>query len=383
MMALNQATATIPPMIVKNASSILFNITEMPESLQNKLSLRLSFWNISLESLLRKKKRGKGCDRKSGNGKPDMESDGIGIRAATSDNMTETMTYENATAHMVTSEDEAHTMNLLHLAGRQHKHHRKLSSQGEEEEGDDGSESEDGDGAEESDDGSEDSTEAEESSEHQANTKATVRAASPHAEQSTSAEVIGENGMGAPESRHAYTNVTHLSMMLLKIIKTYKIKSMVDIPCRNTLDFVPTLLHTLDFEIAGFKYYCVDTEKETHDDIAHLYGDAGSPDIIHMKAEHTSRMPKADLVFSWDGPQDWGVTNTWTFFTNLRQIRPKYLLITNNPGENNGDKAGIVNLRKQPFHFAQATRVISHVHLSEAPKKQLLFYEIDSIRRGF
>lgn len=164
-----------------------------------------------------------GCDRDNENNTPDVQSDGHGIRATTSDNFTESMTsYENATAHVVTPEDEAHTMKLLQVAGSLHKHPRKLSSQGEEEENDDGSESEDGDGVKESsDESSDDSTEAEESSDHQVSTKTTVRAASPQAEQAVSAGGLGENGMGAPASRHAYMNVTHLSMMLLKIIKTY------------------------------------------------------------------------------------------------------------------------------------------------------------------
>lgn len=197
----------------------------------------------------------------------------------------------------------------------------------------------------------------------------------------------GLEGAGSG-SRHAHTNLTHLSSMLLKIIKTYNIKSVADIPCRNSLEIFPKLLPTLDFEVMGFKYYCVDSEKDTHEDIAHYFGDAGNPEIIHIKPTETSMLPKTDLVFSWDGPQDWGVTKTWTFFANLRIIRPKYLLITNNPTELNADKPGVLNLRKQPFHFAQANRVIAKVHGSEdpalgLPKKQLLFYQIDDIRRGF
>lgn len=193
---------------------------------------------------------------------------------------------------------------------------------------------------------------------------------------------------GGIGSRHAHTNLTHLSSMLLKLIKSYNIKSVADIPCRNSLEFFPKLLPTLDFEVMGFKYYCIDSEKDSHEDIAHLFGDAGNPEILHMKPTETSMLPKTDLVFSWDGPQDWGVTKTWTFFANLRIIRPKYLLVTNNPTELNADKAGVLNLRKQPFHFAQANRVIAKVHGSEnpalgLPKKQLLFYQIDDIRRGF
>lgn len=154
------------------------------------------------------------------------------------------------------------------------------------------------------------------------------------------------------------TNVTHLSYMVFKLIKTHEIKSVVDIPCRNTLSWFPQLLHYLDFEILGFKYYCIDSEKHSQDDIRGLFSDAASPEFMHIRPEEASLLPKADLVFSWDGPQQWGVRKTWSFFTALRQIRPKYLMITNNPGaQNTDDKRGLINLRKQPFHVRRTSSV--------------------------
>lgn len=179
------------------------------------------------------------------------------------------------------------------------------------------------------------------------------------------------------------TNVTHLSYMVFKLIKANNIKSVVDMPCRNTLDWFPELLHRLDFEVPGFQYYCVDSEQHSQDDIRKLFSDAGNVEFMHIRPEETHMIPKADLVFSWDGPQQWGVKKTWSFFTALRQIRPKYLMITNNPTVLNiNEQRGTLNLRKQPFHFSQAMRVISQVHESEIPK-QLLFYETTSIRRNF
>lgn len=162
----------------------------------------------------------------------------------------------------------------------------------------------------------------------------------------------GDASVSTGEQRHEYTNVKHVSKMLIKIIKTYNIRSMVDIPCRNSLDFMPELLHKIDFEVPGFKYYCVDTEKDDHEDILHLYSDAGNPEFIHLKPETASSLPKTDLIFLWDGPQDWGVTKFWAFLMHLRKIRPNYVLVTNNPGETNNEKAGILNLRKQPFHVS-------------------------------
>lgn len=149
------------------------------------------------------------------------------------------------------------------------------------------------------------------------------------------------------------TNVTHLSYMVFKLIKSYNIKSVVDIPCRNTLGWFPELLHRIDFEVVGFKYYCVDSEAHSQDDIRSLFTDAGSPEFLHIRPEEAHLLPKTDLVFSWDGPQQWGVKKTWSFFTALREIRPTYLMVTNNPKvANRNEQRGTINLRKQPFHVS-------------------------------
>lgn len=173
------------------------------------------------------------------------------------------------------------------------------------------------------------------------------------------------------------TNITHLSYMIFKLIKKHEITSVVDMPCRNTLHWFPALLHRLDFEIVGFKYYCVDSEANSQDDLRHLFGDAGQPEFMHVKPEEAAQLPKADLLFSWNGPQEWGVRKTWAFFNGIREVRPEYLLVTNNPGVSNANSnEGTLNVRKQPFHVratfaiptetfslgATSTRFIFHFH---------------------
>jgi hypothetical protein len=150
-----------------------------------------------------------------------------------------------------------------------------------------------------------------------------------------------------------HANITHLSYMVFKLIKKHQISSVVDIPCRNSLSWFPAMLHRLDYEIMNFKYYCVDTETKSQEDIQHLFGDAGSPEIIHLQPGESNKLPKTDLVFSWNGPQQWGVGRTWSFFNGIRDVRPKYLMFTNNPGAtNDGSGRGILNVRKQPFHVS-------------------------------
>lgn len=158
---------------------------------------------------------------------------------------------------------------------------------------------------------------------------------------------------GVPGGVIQGVNVTHLSFMIFKIIKQYKIRSIVDIPCRNNIGWFPDLLHRIDFEIVGFKYYCVETDQEPQGDLSKHFSESGSPEFLRIPVEDAKKLPKTDLMFTWDGPQDWGVRKTWTFLSALRQVRPKYILITNNPeafNVNNGQ--GAINLRKQPFHVS-------------------------------
>lgn len=158
---------------------------------------------------------------------------------------------------------------------------------------------------------------------------------------------------GVPSGMVDGVNVTHLSYMVFKIIKGNNIRSVVDMPCRNNAPWFSELLHRIDFEIVGFKYYCVDTDRPSQDDLRKLFSDSGAPEFMHIRPEESQQLPNVDLIFSWMGPQQWGVGKTWAFFTGLRQVRPKYLLVTNNLGvSNNEDKNNLLNLRKQPFHVS-------------------------------
>lgn len=226
-------------------------------------------------------------------------------------------------------------------------------SEDDSEQSEDDSESEDQDSAQDNENGAEERVRSERkqkavsvTSRNRLSVPKSVRAST-----TKKSKKQGKGFKGIPLGVVDGTNVTHLSYMVFKLIKTHEIKSVVDIPCRNTLSWFPQLLQYLDFEIVGFKYYCIDSEKHSQDDIRPLFSDAASPEFMHIRPDEANLIPKTDLVFCWDGPQQWGVKKTWAFFTALRQIHPKYLMITNNPGAlNTNDKRGLINLRKQPFH---------------------------------
>lgn len=155
---------------------------------------------------------------------------------------------------------------------------------------------------------------------------------------------------GVPGGAVDGTNITQVSLMVYKLVRANEIKTVVDIPCRNNLSWFPKLLERLDFEVVGFKYICVDKGADKDTQMRSLFTDAGSPEFHDIEPEQAAKLPKSDLVLSFNGPQQWGVRKTWSFFRGLRKSRPKYIIVTNNPGQKNNDKESTLNLRKQPFH---------------------------------
>lgn len=211
---------------------------------------------------------------------------------------------------------------------------------------------------EDDDDDDDDSDEDDEESESEEESSSESESKSPSATPVAVAKTIRTAADGGGTGHIVDgVNVTHISYMIFKIIKANKIRSVVDMPCRNSLQWFPQLLQRIDFELGEFKYYCVDTDGDgvaaPMEDVRSHFSEAGNPEFLHMKPDAAHAIPRADLVFSWGGPQQWGVRNTWAFFTALRSVRPKFLMITNNPTvSNTNDHDGTLNLRKQPFHVS-------------------------------
>eukprot|EP00180_Rhodochaete_pulchella_P001979 Plantae.Rhodophyta-Rhodochaete_pulchella.ctg29863.p2 GENE.Plantae.Rhodophyta-Rhodochaete_pulchella.ctg29863~~Plantae.Rhodophyta-Rhodochaete_pulchella.ctg29863.p2 ORF type:complete len:187 (+),score=40.99 Plantae.Rhodophyta-Rhodochaete_pulchella.ctg29863:122-682(+) len=179
-------------------------------------------------------------------------------------------------------------------------------------------------------------------------------------------------------------DVTQMSFMLFRIIMTYSIKSMVDMPCHTTVHWMPQLLQRLDFEVLGFQYYGVDTTDEFVAKCKSVVGEYGTPEFAVRHPAKKEYLPEADMAFSWDGIQTWGIRPAWLFFKGLRHSNIKYVLFCNNPGINNlkHQGRGVVNVRRPPFHFSEAVKVISNISVDEERPKQMLFYDLDSVRPG-
>lgn len=178
-------------------------------------------------------------------------------------------------------------------------------------------------------------------------------------------------------------NVTHLSYMVYKLIKTNAVASLVDMPCRTTVGWMPAVVQRLQFELAtGFKYFCVDADQRSHGDLQRAYAHADGVEFLHFTPAEEGKMPTADMVFSYRGLQRWGVKNSWAFFKTVRESAPRLVLFTNSPGlENLSQTPNVLNVRKAPFHFGLSKRVISSLTAAGADPLQLLLYDANLGRR--
>lgn len=184
-------------------------------------------------------------------------------------------------------------------------------------------------------------------------------------------------------------NITHLAMMTFKIAKEIKGKTMVAMPCRPTLSWLPKVVAKLQFILPAFKFYCVDTDTATTsvEDLKKAFekdGDAETEFLKISPKESEDIPPNADLVLSWMGMQDWGVKKSWRFVKGLRESGAKRIMFVNNPRcMNTNSESGEINLRKQPFHFGEPLRVIKNISLVRTKPKDVLLYHMDEIRNGF
>lgn len=191
-------------------------------------------------------------------------------------------------------------------------------------------------------------------------------------------------------------NVTQLANMVYKVTKEEGVHTLAAAPCRTTVDWMPGVVERLEFEVPGFKFYCVDTDPTGDSgedtggprvDLRAAFRGSASVEIIQMPPAETEKaFPEGvQLVVSWMGMQKWGVRKAWRFIKGLRRRGVTAGLFGNNPESGNGEEEDrrTLNVRKSPLLFNEPVRVISRVGSEGNNPKQLLLYAMDSIRDGF
>lgn len=181
-------------------------------------------------------------------------------------------------------------------------------------------------------------------------------------------------------------DLKRLSMMLMKIIKQYKVRSMVDVPCRAHSHWMPVFLrHLAESKVnKSFKYYCVDTNKA----ILKIIKGANDSKInskFILKRFWRESLPSADLVFSWSGLDNMKEQNVVKYLERLAVSKHKLVLLGSHSGqlEKEGSMEQIsrftlggksVNLRREPFKLAKPMRIVGDLS-TEGNDKQLYVYE--------
>lgn len=180
-------------------------------------------------------------------------------------------------------------------------------------------------------------------------------------------------------------NITHLSYMLYRLIKTHGIVSLIDVPCTLSIFWIPELIQRLEFEVPKFHYRCIVPDDELLVDAVLRFQGLSSAVVIKDPAFWTSKLPAADLAFVWYGLGFMAPKPSWQLLKALQQSPTKYVIVPNHPDvvRNPGVATphGRVNVRRAPYLFDEALRVVNNVSSTQS-RKQLLMYDLKGVRSG-
>ncbi|KAI0561148.1 hypothetical protein FGB62_92g039 [Gracilaria domingensis] len=175
------------------------------------------------------------------------------------------------------------------------------------------------------------------------------------------------------ENTHLFKadNITHLSFMVYRLIKTHKITSVIDVPCTGSTIWMPELLKILEFEVPGFHYRCVVPDDDYLVTAILQYKEYSSATVVMDPHVWASKHPTADLAFVW-----YGLGKSKTKYA----IVPNFPNVAHNPGS--ASKSGHVNVRRAPYRFDEPLRVVNDMSGDPSLRKQLLLYEMEGMRPG-
>lgn len=186
------------------------------------------------------------------------------------------------------------------------------------------------------------------------------------------------------EAMGNFDNVTHLSYMLYRLIKTHHIRSLLDVPCTRTLHWMPQVLHYLDLEVPGFRYHCVVATKAEREMAEAALGDLASAEYIVSREFWRARLPATDVGLLWNVVGFVSPKQAWGLVQGVRKAGTKYLVLANYPALRNnpatGTSHGRVNIRRAPYRFTESLRVFNNISTRTDVNKQMLFYDSEHLR---
>jgi len=181
-------------------------------------------------------------------------------------------------------------------------------------------------------------------------------------------------------------NITRLSYMVYKLIQSVEVHSVIVMPCRTTALWMPAVVTHLEFETpGGLNVTCVDTTPEVSQTrLINAFNDTGAA-IVNGTLETIPSLPKAQMVVSWYGFQEWGVRGSWDFLGAIKQHGVDWVAFNNHGTATNGEAPGgrkAINVRKAPYHLGAPARVVKGVSLAPDSDLSLVLYDTSNMREG-
>lgn len=180
-------------------------------------------------------------------------------------------------------------------------------------------------------------------------------------------------------------NLTHLSYMIYRLIRTHNLSSVLDVPCTKSMIWMPGLLVRLEYEVPNFHYRCIVPEDEYLVEAILRYKGLTSAVVLKDSMFWASKLPKTDVALVWYGVGYLAPRKSWQLLKAIHQSETKYVVIPNHPdvSSNPGSETrhGRVNVRRSPYRFDDPLRVVNNVSTT-FPRKQLLMYELQGLRSG-
>lgn len=192
-----------------------------------------------------------------------------------------------------------------------------------------------------------------------------------------------------PNSENAHLfkveNITQLSFMIYRLVKTHNIVSITDLPCTSSMIWMPEVLERLEFEVPHLHYRCIVPNDESLVEGVLRYRELSSPVILKDPTVWASKLPAADLAFAWYGLGFLPPERSWQLLKALQKSGTKYVIVPNFPDLVHnpaiGNRHGRINVRKAPYRFSEPLRVVNNMSAIPNMRKQLFMYDVKDIRK--
>lgn len=197
------------------------------------------------------------------------------------------------------------------------------------------------------------------------------------------APFLGVSRSSSAESLSRADNVTRLTFMLYRIVRTHNISSIVDPVCEHSLPWLRPLLVRLEFEIPSFRHECLVSSLTTATRARTVLQGLSCARVVVINSTSVV-IPKAQLALAWHFVGFQPAIAAWEMLQMMVRAGTSLVVMPNHPEVNRnppgGHVDGRVNVRRAPYRFAKPMRVINDIGLRDGERKQMLLYQVEHLR---